>query len=450
MKWLLFEIVSNSIPMKKVSVLLALGASGLLGCGTGLDTTLGTPWAGIKLMGVASLSTTGLGVALDVIGAVHTIGSTTGALAGNALNGISDYAITKRNSAGTLLWTRQVGVAGKYTYGMGIATSPNGTLAICGSTDASLDGTLTGTSDFYVALYDSTGTRQWIRQMGAATKSSTAEKVAMDSSGNVYVAGHSAGGLDGNTVTGTRDLFVAKYTSAGVKSWLRQLGVASSDTRAYGIAIDSNSNVYVTGNTTGSLDGVAINGTTDEFLIKYDSAGTKQWTKLMGSSASTAQGRSVTVGADGAIYVAGSTTAGLDGNTQTGTTDLLVAKFDSSGARTWSRQLGSSTGASIALSVATSSTGAIHVSGYTNVGLASVPVTGTNDAFLVQYDSSGTRQWTKLLGASGANTYAYGVAVNSAGGVFIVGSTGGALGGIGLTGLPDLFIAKYSSAGTLQ
>jgi hypothetical protein len=48
--------------------------------------------------------------------------------------------------------------------------------------------------------------------------------VATDSSGNVYVAGGTNGGLDGNTNAGNTDLFVVKYNSSGTKQWTRQLG----------------------------------------------------------------------------------------------------------------------------------------------------------------------------------------------------------------------------------
>ena len=53
--------------------------------------------------------------------------------------------------------------------------------------------------------------------------------VAVDSSGNVYVAGGTNGGLDGNTNAGNTDLFVVKYNSSGTKQWTNQLGSSSRD-----------------------------------------------------------------------------------------------------------------------------------------------------------------------------------------------------------------------------
>jgi len=102
-----------------------------------------------------------------------------------------------------------------------------------------------------------------------------ANGVATDSSGNVYVAGVTYGGLDWNTSAGANDLFVVKYNSNGTKEWTKQLGSASSD-YANGVATDSSGNVYVTGDTYGGLDGNTSAGYNDLFVVKYYSSGTKQ------------------------------------------------------------------------------------------------------------------------------------------------------------------------------
>ena len=99
--------------------------------------------------------------------------------------------------------------------------------------------------------------------------------VTTDSSGNVYVAGETGGGLDGNSNAGSDDLFVVKYNSSGIKQWTQQLGTSSND-RARGVATDSSGNVYVTGYTDGGLDGNSNAGSYDLFMVKYNSSGTKQ------------------------------------------------------------------------------------------------------------------------------------------------------------------------------
>ena len=58
-------------------------------------------------------------------------------------------------------------------------------------------------------------------------------------------------------------------------SWTKQLGTTYSD-YGYGVTTDSSDNIYVTGYTTGDLDGNTKSGDDDIFLVKYDSSGTKQ------------------------------------------------------------------------------------------------------------------------------------------------------------------------------
>ena len=67
----------------------------------------------------------------------------------------------------------------------------------------------------------------------------------------------------------------AAPTTPAVPSWTQQLGTSSSD-YAYGITTDSSGNVYVTGYTSGGLDGNTNVGSSDLFVVKYDSGGIKQ------------------------------------------------------------------------------------------------------------------------------------------------------------------------------
>jgi hypothetical protein len=94
------------------------------------------------------------------------------------------------------------------------------------------------------------------------------------------VTGTTGGGLDGNTSSSTNsspdfDIFLVKYNSSGTKQWTKQLGTSSIDT-GNGVSTDSSGNIYVTGYTQGDLDGNTSSGSNDIFLVKYDSSGIKQ------------------------------------------------------------------------------------------------------------------------------------------------------------------------------
>ena len=120
-----------------------------------------------------------------------------------------------------------------------------------------------------------TGTGTGTKQLGVAGAQTYAAGVAVDSGGDVYVTGGTNGGLDGNTLMGLWDFFLTKYDSSGNKVFTKQLGVAGANTSAKGVAVGSGGNVYVTGYTTGGLDGNTLMGKEDFFLTNYDSSGNK-------------------------------------------------------------------------------------------------------------------------------------------------------------------------------
>ena len=154
----------------------------------------------------------------------------------------------------------------------GVAVDSSGNVYAAGYTLGALDGSNAGSNDLFVVKYNSSGTKQWTKQLGTSYKDN-ATGVAVDSSGNVYAAGYTMGALDGNTNAGGDDLFVVKYNSSGTKQWTQQLG---SGGRALGVAVDSSGNVYAAGYTYGDLNGNTSAGGSDIFVVKYNSSGVKQ------------------------------------------------------------------------------------------------------------------------------------------------------------------------------
>jgi hypothetical protein len=230
--------------------------------------------------------------------------------------------------------------------------------------------------------------------MGVAGAATLGYSVATDASGNVYVAGWTTGGLDGNPSTGGVDSFVAKYNSSGVKQYTRQFGEAGASTWGNSVATDASGNVYVAGKT--QTNGI---WTIDSFFTKFDSSGIAQYTRKLGAlsvdtSGGDDPGRGTTVATDtsGNVYVAGATYSVLDGNALTGTTDFFVTKYDASGARQFARQLGVAGADTVGWSVATDATGNVYVAGRTSGGLDGNTLTGTQDFFVTKYSSSGVKQ----------------------------------------------------------
>lgn len=84
-----------------------------------------------------------------------------------------------------------------------------------------------------------------------------ANDVAMGSaSDDIYLAGYSRSNnaIDGISATGDYDILLMKYNSSGTRQWTKLLGVSVQSTFGYGLDLDSSGNIYATGSSTGNLD----------------------------------------------------------------------------------------------------------------------------------------------------------------------------------------------------
>ena len=229
----------------------------------------------------------------------------------------------------------------------------------------------------------------WPQQLGSSNSGTRGISITSDFSDNVYVSGETYGDLDGNISAGMWDLFVVKYNINGVKQWTRQLGTTGFEIGG-SITSDFSGNVYVTGSTSGNLDGNTNAGSNDLFVAKYNSAGIKQWTRQLGTSFSDG-GNGITSDSSGNVYVTGGTNGGLDGNTNAGSNDLFVVKYNSAGVKQWTQQMGSA-GDEIGNGITSDSLGNVYVTGYATGGLYSNSITQPWSLFVVKYNSNGILQ----------------------------------------------------------
>jgi hypothetical protein len=382
-------------------------------------------------------------------------GFTDKALAGNTQTGNKDGFVTKYNNNGVKQYTRQWGVAVADISELSVATDSSGNVYVAGTINAPV-----GIKDFFVTKYNSSGVKQYFtRQLGFDGSGAWLAGlwVTADAGGNVYLAGNvhyinaGTGGVDGNMRIGSDDVFVTKYDANGVKQYTRQLGVAGGVFAGSSVAIDASGNVYVAGSTSGALDGNTLTGLSDFFITKYDANGVKQFTRQLGVAGAFTNGYSVGINASGNVYVVGITTGGLDGNTRTGTTgNFFVTTYDSNGVKQYTRQFASSVTLPGNSSVFINVSG-FYVVGSTTVGLDGNTLTGIQDFFVTKYDSYyGARQYTRQLGVAGEYTVGNAVATDASGNVYVAGTTTGGLDGNTLTGIADFFVTKYNSSGVKQ
>ena len=158
----------------------------------------------------------------------------------------------------------------------------------------------------------------WTRQLGPGQS----RGVSADGLGNVYISGSTEGNLGGPNA-GDHDAFISKYDSSGTLEWTRQLGTSGND-RGYEVSADGLGNVYISGYTDGALGGPHA-GELDAFISKYDSSGTLEWTQQFGTSG-TDYGWPISADGLGNVYISGTTTGSL-GGPNAGLSDAFVTKI---------------------------------------------------------------------------------------------------------------------------
>jgi len=279
------------------------------------------------------------GVAVDAAGNVYVAGRTEGVLTDQSSAGGHDAFVRKYDASGNELWTRQFGSAAR-DWALGIAVDAAGNTYVVGETEGVLSGQnrAGGGSDAFIRKYSADGLELWTHQYGSAAHDG-ARGAVIDAAGNIYVAGWAWAPLPGQAHLGLVDVYLRKYDANGFEFWTRQFGTAAWDL-PNSMAIDATGNVYVAGETEGAFPSQTHAGKRDAFVRKYDAAGNLLWTSQFGSAAHD-QAWGVGVDAAGNIYVAGWTEGTLPNQKRIGAFDAFVRKYDSTGRELWTYQFGS-------------------------------------------------------------------------------------------------------------
>lgn len=275
--------------------------------------------------------------------------------------------------------------------------------------------------------------------------------------------GTAAFGTTTKTSAGSYDLFVAKYNTDGTLQWVQSAGGTNGE---YGndITVDGSGNVYVTGYFLGTVTfGTTTKtsaGNYDLFVVKYNTTGTLQWVQTAGGTGAD-YGYGIAVDGSGNVYVTGSffgtATFGAITKASAGADDIFVGRYDPVGVSwSWVQSAGGTLneqGNGIALDAI----GNVYVTGFftgtATFGTTSKVSAGGLEVFVTKYSSAGTIQWVQSAGGTG-NDYSNSLAVDDVGSVYLAGAFTGT-GAFGTTtktsaGNYDLFVARYDPAGTLQ
>jgi len=304
----------------------------------------------------------------------------------------------------------------------------------------------------------------FLSTFGLSGLDTDAAGVAIDSSDNIYITGTSQGtNLFGKNATSgtTDDIFVAKLNPSGVVQWVYTAGGTGRD-RGRKIALDSSGNIYVTGYYWSTVDfgggNVTSNGNWDAFLLKLDSSGTFQWVKSYGSNSGNDLGRDVAIDSNDNIYMLGTYRGTVDfgaDDVVATDADIFLIKFNSSGVFQWVYTAGG-TGFDDSRALALDSNENPYITGsYSNTvnfGGGNITAANTNDLFILKLNSSGTYQdiYTSNIDTT---TKGKGLFVDSSGNIYATGTFQNTVnfggGNITSSGM-DIYLLKLNSSFAFQ
>jgi len=305
-------------------------------------------------------------------------------------------------------------------------------------------------SSMFVAKYNSSGGLIWGKKLGINDANVIGRKMTVDAAGNIYMVGVTGtepgvlvdfdpGPNSANLSIGTsayRFMWVLKWDTDGNFSWVKDIRTETSTintgVRAYGIAVDSDGNVYVTGAWDRDLNfGPPSNfsmtsgaSKVSSFLAKYNASGTFQWAKKYEQSWAYPASLSgnfnhIQIHSSG-IYLSGYFAGNIDFNPESGFDTLaspvqdltaFAAKMDLNGNYLWANKflpVGSSY--SYVTDTHLDASGNIYLGGMFEGTVDFDPTAGSNeilsnerDVFVAKISSAGSVNWIKDFGGSGTD-----------------------------------------------
>jgi hypothetical protein len=358
-----------------------------------------------------------------------------------------------------LSWSTYYGGSGMevakdiYTYNgsvylTGLTTSLN-QIATTGTYQTNYYGGAEG--DAFLARFSGDGALIWATYYGGDSND-LGWSIVADPMGNVYMAGYTESGVGIATGgshqpvfgSGTTDAFLAKFSATGQRVWSTYYGGSNPD-YGHAIAIDG-AYLYMCGltysntgmSTIGSYQPVLTSyggNTGNAFLVKWDTAGHRQWSTYYG--AGTTSGSSVVVDQNHDIYLTGGTnapadisTAGSHQNSYGGFLDNYLAKFNASGQRQWATYFGGTAAESTFPVALVGDHNNIYLAGIT-YSYSQIATPGTSrpvysfgiDGYLASFTAAGVQEWGTYVGPGNVTNgvYVSDIALGNCGDIYLTG-----------------------------
>ncbi|MCX7785070.1 MAG: SBBP repeat-containing protein [candidate division WOR-3 bacterium] len=332
-------------------------------------------------------------IAIDNLGNIYVTGISFSYATGY------DCATIKYNSSGTIQWVQRYnGFGNGIDCGNAIMVDDLNNVYVVGYSDS------LNNRDYLIIKYNPSGNIEWVRKYnGTANSADVAKAIAIDDSNYIYVTGRSEG------IGTTADYVTIKYHPTGQMQWVQRYnGTGNNWDEPYAIAVDAQSNVYITGES----EGVGTVG--DILTIKYNAAGNQMWVQRYNADNSYDYGTDITVDSQGNVYVTGPSTVA-------GVYDYVTIKYNASGTQIWAQRYnGPANGEDKSTAIAIDNAGNLYVTGKSYGGGTS------HDYATVKYNSNGVQQWViRYNSPNNASDGAADLEVDNQGYVYVTGTSSG-------------------------
>ena len=352
-------------------------------------------------------------ISIDITGFIYIAAESFG-INPNSFN----YTVLKYESNGSLAWETRFGFPPiLYDRPTSIRVDITGNIYLTGYSNYN-------NYDYLTVKFNSSGIYQWDKRYeGPAGYKDYAYDITSDHSENIYITGISCQ----SSPFENYDCATVKYNSNGDEIWVRRYnGPGNWWDFARSVKVDLNDNVYITGYSKG------INSAYDILTIKYDSAGTEQWTARYNGSFNDSDKAFISeVDENGNIYIIGQTKT-VNGY------DIITLKYNNSGELIWNQTInGLSNGDDVGRDILIDNS-SVYITGESDNGEFK------NDFTIAKYNiNNGDQIWLRTENERTyypSNDFPYATAVDSGNNIY----SGGASQGI--NGY-DFLLMKYDSTG---
>lgn len=412
--------------------------------------------------------------------------------------GIYDIFLTKYDSSGNYLWAKNMGgtIDG---YGESLALDNSGNIYVTGYFRGAIDfdpsAAISNISsmdsyDIFIAKYDKFGNYVWAEALGGPG-ADIGQAIALGENNNIYVTGYFNDSVDFDPSPdlfilgslGGSDIFLSKYDSSGNYLLAINMGGTGGD-QGWGVALDQNNNVHITGYFHGiadfdpSLEEIELTSVVgiSVFVAKYSFDGIyfNAFATLDGDGGEDDNGNSIVADESGNLYLTGNFWGTVDFNPSIGVDnlissgnnpDIFLAKYDNIGNFVWAGKMGGNS-SDYGMSVAIDGDGNLIITGSFE-GIADFDPSpevenltnfeGGSDVYIAKYDNSGDFLWAANMGGTGSGI-GQSVAIDGDKSIVVTGYFEGTIdfdpspsAQVNLTsaGMRDVFLAKYDSYGNL-